>query len=139
MAKWVFQIDLNGYQNASQIWFEDGFKILGLDIFRHYNEFSWNGYCASFIRPDVSRPQFNFFFCFLGGQIFNLKKNLLAYRTQKLLEWTSFLIIETLWLVFEAFLQICKFTNNSLFIGVARTQKLVEVTKNIISGYQNHL
>ena len=40
MAKWVFQIDLNGYQNASQIWFEDGFEILGLDIFRHYNEFS---------------------------------------------------------------------------------------------------
>ena len=33
MAKWVFQIDSNGYQNASQILFEGGFEILRLDFF----------------------------------------------------------------------------------------------------------
>jgi hypothetical protein len=33
MAKWVFQIDSNGYQNASQILLEGGFEILRQDIF----------------------------------------------------------------------------------------------------------
>ena len=55
---------LNGYQNASPILLEGGFEIPTLDVFKDYNEFLWNGSCAPFIRPDVSRPQFILFFAF---------------------------------------------------------------------------
>ena len=61
---WLEWSHSNGYQNASKILFEGGFEILRLDIFRHYNEFSWNGYCVPSIRPNVSGPKFNSFFCF---------------------------------------------------------------------------
>ena len=31
--------------------FEGCFVILRLDIFKHYNEFSWNAYCATANQP----------------------------------------------------------------------------------------
>ena len=38
------------------------FSILRLDIFRHYNHFLWNAYCAPSIGPDVNHPQFHLVF-----------------------------------------------------------------------------
>ena len=54
---WLWQVEIC----KSNI-FQGCFGILRLDIFRHYNQFLGNAYCAPSIGPDVNHPQFHMVF-----------------------------------------------------------------------------
>ena len=55
--KRAFYIGSDRQEYASQVLFEGSFGILRLYIFRQYNQFLWNAYCAPSIGPDVNHPQ----------------------------------------------------------------------------------
>ena len=92
---------------ACKLDFKGCFEILRLDVFGHYNDFSWNAYCAPSVGPDVGHPQF--IFCFLGPILiyFGLYDSKITWMVLKHF--------------YEFWLQIWKFTYNLLFIGGAKT------------------
>ena len=93
-----------------RFFFEGGFEILRLDIFRYYN-----AYCAPSIGQDVSHPKLKRNFIFFVNF---LKDNLLDNSN----------IMIGFWSIFMSF---CYKFPNSLFIAIAKTQKLVVIPKNI--------